>query len=125
MQSHWRLCGGFWARLRVLELARETPAHRALPAPRLVAVSIDLTLDVVLGPLRFRGRGLRTRLRRRIRTNRGSPDQRDPKGAGARERECEFGLQLSDPPGSTPPRDCAAARDSWLSKVRLPRTSRS
>jgi hypothetical protein len=35
----------------------------------------------------------------------------DHKGAGARECECQLLVHLSDPPGSTPPRHCAAAED--------------
>ena len=110
---------------RVLERRGERAPHRALPAPGLVAVPVDLMLNVALGPLRFRGRGLRGRLGRRVRANRRRAGKRHPKDAGACERECELWMHLGDPPGSTPPRDCAAARDSWLSRVRLPRKSRS
>src|SRR5439155_10467691 len=35
---------------RVLEVAGELPSHRALPMPGLVAVSVDLMLDVALRP---------------------------------------------------------------------------
>ena len=81
-----------------------------------MAVAIDLSLDVPLVELQLHrfGLGFRRRFGRRLRLQSCSAGQRDPNGAGARERECEFGTHLSDPPGSTPPRDCAAARDRWL-----------
>src|SRR4029079_15789079 len=100
-----------YLRGRLRQLPGERLPNGALPAPDFMAILVDLPLDLALLELGRAGIAFcgRRRFRRALCAQCRGSAERDHKDAGARECECEFLVHLSDPPGSTPPRDCAAA----------------